>query len=154
MRVLQDVREANNDQQNAVACGIASSHEDLHEGTSTSSCVVRNSKIFFRNTVSQRMDLCLEFLSTTTIHSHSRLVRAIFRLLGCNMFQPPILNMDRSLTSFGSIFVSLASKLLFIAFPTVFDFPTFPSRALRAAMFSTTSFNPSPLRSPTSSSRY
>ena len=38
MLVLLDVHAASNDQQNAVACGTASSHEDLHVVTSISTC--------------------------------------------------------------------------------------------------------------------
>ena len=44
MHVLLDVHLAINDQQSAVACGIASSHEDLHEVTSISSCADPNSQ--------------------------------------------------------------------------------------------------------------
>ena len=44
MHVLLDVYVANNDQQCAVACSKASSHEDLHEVTSISSCTDRNSQ--------------------------------------------------------------------------------------------------------------
>ena len=40
MHVLLDIHVASNDQQSAVACSIASSHEDLHEMTSISSCAV------------------------------------------------------------------------------------------------------------------
>ena len=64
MHVLQDVHEAKNDQQTAVACSIASSHEDLHEKTSISSCADLNSQSVVPITVSQRMDPCLEFLIT------------------------------------------------------------------------------------------
>ena len=42
--VLLDVHVANSDQQSAVACIIASSHEDLHEVTSISSCADLNSQ--------------------------------------------------------------------------------------------------------------
>ena len=44
MHVLLDVHVADNDQQNVVACSIASSREDLHEVTSTSSCAYLNSQ--------------------------------------------------------------------------------------------------------------
>ena len=44
MHVLLDVHVANNDQQSAAACIIASSHEDLHEVTSISSCADLNSQ--------------------------------------------------------------------------------------------------------------
>ena len=52
---------ASNDLQSAVACSIASSHEDLHEVTSISSCADLNSQSVFPNTGSQGTDLCLEF---------------------------------------------------------------------------------------------
>ena len=61
MHVLLDVDVASNDQQNAVACSIASSHEDLHEVTSISLCADPNSQSVVPSTVSQIMDLCLEF---------------------------------------------------------------------------------------------
>ena len=70
MHVLLDVHVASNDQQSAVARSIASSHEDLHEVTSISSCADLNSQSVVPSSVSQRMDLCLEFRSTTTVHSH------------------------------------------------------------------------------------
>ena len=44
MHVLLDVHGASDDQQSAVACSIASSHEDLHEVTSISSCADLNSQ--------------------------------------------------------------------------------------------------------------
>ena len=68
MHVLPDVHAANNDQKSAVACSIASAHEDLHEVTSISSCADLNSQSVVPSTVSQRMDLCVEFRSTT-VHS-------------------------------------------------------------------------------------
>ena len=61
MHVLPDVSAAINDQQSAVACSIASSHEDLHEMTSISSCDDMNSKSVVPSDVSQGTDLCLEF---------------------------------------------------------------------------------------------
>ena len=70
MSVLQDVHGANYDQHNAVACSIASSREDLHEVTSISSCADLNSKNVSPSIVPQRGDLCVHFLSTTTVHSH------------------------------------------------------------------------------------
>ena len=65
MHVLLDVHDAIDDQQRAGACSIASSHEDPHEVTSISSCVDLNSQNVSLNVVSLRMDLSLEFLSTT-----------------------------------------------------------------------------------------
>ena len=70
MHVLLDVHVANNDQQSAVACSIVLSHEDLHEVTSSSSCTDQNSQSVFPSTVSEGMDLCLEFRSTITVHSY------------------------------------------------------------------------------------
>ena len=70
MHVLLDVHVANNDQPCAVACSIASSHEDFHEVTSTSSCADLNSQSVVPSTVSQRTDLGLEFRSTTKVNSH------------------------------------------------------------------------------------
>ena len=61
MHVFLDVHVASNDQQSAVACSIASSHEDLHEVTSISSCADLNTPSVVSSTVSQGMDLCLEF---------------------------------------------------------------------------------------------
>ena len=69
MHLLLDVHVANNDQQSAVACSIASSHEDIHEVTSISSCADPNLRSVVPSIVPQRMDLCLEFLSTITVHS-------------------------------------------------------------------------------------
>ena len=66
MHVLLDVRVSNNDQQSAVACGIASSHEDLHEVTSISPCVDPKLQSVVPSTMSQRMDLCLD----STVNSH------------------------------------------------------------------------------------
>ena len=60
MHVLLDVHVASNDQQSDVACSIASSHEDLDEVTSISSCADLNSQCVVPSTVLQGMDLCLE----------------------------------------------------------------------------------------------
>ena len=78
MHVLLDVHEASNDQQSAVACSIASSHEDLHEVTSISSCADLNSLCVVPSTVLQGMDLCLEFPSATTVHSHQSILPTNF----------------------------------------------------------------------------
>ena len=96
---------ANDDQQSAVARSIASSHEDLHVVTSISSCADLNSQSVVPSTVSQGMDLCLEFRSITKVHFHQKKKNSSnnFRLLGCRLFHPPILYMDRSITTFGSI---------------------------------------------------
>ena len=77
MHVLLDVHVANNDQQSAVACNIASSHEDLHEKTSISSLADPNSHKIVPNTVSPRTDLCLEFRTTTKIHSIQKIIPTI-----------------------------------------------------------------------------
>ena len=50
----------------------ASSHEDLHEVTSISLCAELNSQSVFPSTVTQRMELCLEFRSTRTVHSYQK----------------------------------------------------------------------------------
>ena len=65
-----DVHAASTDQWTAVARSIASSHDDPHEVTFISSCVDLNSCSVSPSIVSKRMDLCLEFRSTTTVHSH------------------------------------------------------------------------------------
>ena len=54
MHVLLVVHVDNNDQQSAVACGIALSHEDLHEVSSVSSCADPNSQSVVPSTSSQR----------------------------------------------------------------------------------------------------
>ena len=46
MHVLLDVHVASNDQRRALACSVASSHDDLHEVTSTSSYVKISTKSF------------------------------------------------------------------------------------------------------------
>ena len=77
MHVLLDVHVANNDQQSAVACCIASSHEDLREKTSISSRADPNSQSVVPNTVSPRTDLCLDIRSTTKIHSIQNIIPTI-----------------------------------------------------------------------------
>ena len=72
MRVLQDFHEAKNDKQNVAARSIASSHEDLHAVTSTSSRADLNSQnVTSKYFLSQGMDLCLEVLPTTTVRCHT-----------------------------------------------------------------------------------
>ena len=71
------VHAASNDQQNAVACSIASSHEDLHEVTSISSRVDVNSQSVPQGIVSQRMGLCLELRSTATVISQPKIYKYI-----------------------------------------------------------------------------
>ena len=78
MHVLLDVHVASDDQQSAVACSTASSREDLHEVTSISSCADLNSQSVVPSTVSQGMDLCLEFRSTTTVRSHQQILPTNF----------------------------------------------------------------------------
>ena len=101
MHVLLDVHVANNDQH--VECSIASSHEDIHEVTSSSSCADLNSQSVVPSTGSQGMDLCLEFRSTNKVHSHQEIPLTILDY----WVTPPILNMDRSITTFGSIWASI-----------------------------------------------
>ena len=97
MRVLLDVHAANNDQHNPVACSIASSREDLHEVTSISSCVDLKSHSAFPSICLAKNDLCLEFLSTTTVYCDPK----TFTInVGCwteKWFHPPILNVERSI---------------------------------------------------------
>ena len=64
--IRMDVHAASNDQQNAVACSIASSHEDPHEATSISSCVDLNSQSVFPCLVSQGMDPGLQTVPSTS----------------------------------------------------------------------------------------
>ena len=65
------------------------------------------------------MDICLDFQEATTVVHLPRLIFPTpYRLLGCRMFHPPILNMGRFITTFGSI-------LAFITmFFTIFSFIT------------------------------
>ena len=73
-----------------------------------------------------------------------------FGLLGCKLFHQSFLNMDSSITTFGSIlaFITLSFTILHLSrcsgyishFCNFFNFPTFlalPSRALRRLMPST-----------------
>ena len=53
MQFLQDVHATSIDEQNFVACDIASSHEDLHEATPVSSCVDLKLQWVSPSTVSQ-----------------------------------------------------------------------------------------------------
>ena len=70
MHVLLDVHAANNDEQSAVACSIASSHEDLHEVTSISSCADPNSQSVVPSTLSQGMDLSICTLAAVVFIEH------------------------------------------------------------------------------------
>ena len=69
-----------------ILCSIASSHEDLHEVTSISLCAELNSQSVFPSTVSQGMELCLEFRSTRMVHSHQKIRPPNFKLTGCRLF--------------------------------------------------------------------
>ena len=77
MSVFLDVHVASSDQQSAVACSITSSHEFLQDVASISSRADPNSQSVFPSTVSQGMDLCLEFRSTTTVHSYNKFLQQI-----------------------------------------------------------------------------
>ena len=136
--------------------------------TSISSCVDLNSQSVVPSIGSQGMGLCLEFRSTTTVHSHQKVSSNKFRLLGCNLFRPLILKMDRFITTLGSIlaFITLFFTnssfvtMLFTNFlvhhdvlVTFLPFPKLSSKALRHVTRSTNSFS-SLLRSPTSFLRY
>ena len=160
MRVLLDLHAANCGQQSAVACCIASSHEDLHGVTSISSCVDLNSQSVAPSIVSRRLGL--EFRSTTTVRSHQEILPINVGCWAVKLFHPPILNMDRSITNFGSIlaFITFSFKnfsltamiftnfsfitifwFLFSLFQLYSLFQIFPSTALRAVTFSTRSFH-------------
>ena len=104
-------------QPNAVACSITSSHEDLHEMTSISSCVTVNSQSVASSVVSQRMDLCLEFRSTTTVRYHQYKHFQYMLVAGLCILPSPILKMDRSITTFGSVlaFVTMFSTNLLLS---------------------------------------
>ena len=111
MHVLLDVHAASNDQPSAVACSIASSHEDLHEVTSIFSCVDLNSQCVFPSIALPRTDFCFEFRSTTTVHSHQEIPPANSDYWVAKLFHPLILNMDRSITTFGSNLASITEVL-------------------------------------------
>ena len=161
--VFLDAHTARNDQQNAVACSTASSHEDLREVTSISSSVHLNSQSVFPNIVSQKMDLCLGFRSTATALFHPFILPINSSCWAVNgSFRQPISEMDTTTNlriSFG--FHHAVLHEFFIhhdvlgashTFPTFSQiFPIFPSKALRHVMYS---FNSLLLRSPASSSRY
>ena len=77
MHVLLDVHVPNNDPPSAVVCSIASSHEDLDEVASISSCADLNSQCVFPSIALPGMDLCMEFRSTTTVHSYKKILQQI-----------------------------------------------------------------------------
>ena len=136
--------------QSAVAYSIASSHEDFHEVTSVSSCADLNSQSVFPRTASQGMDLCLEFRSTTTVHSYQQIPPTNFDQWIANCPIPPILDMD-SFTNF-SIHHAVLDQFS-IHHDLLITFPNFPLEALRHVNFATNSFNSLLLRSPASSPR-
>ena len=86
-----------------VACNIASSHDDLHTMTSPSSCVDLNSQTVSLNIVLQRKSISLEFSSTTTVQSDQLLFQHFFAYKVGTCSIHPLLNMDRSITTFGPI---------------------------------------------------
>ena len=92
MHVILAVHAANNDQQSAVACSIASSHEDLHEITSISSCVDSE----FAECRSKHCVKKNGSLFEIPINHHSLFSSLISSnhvgLLGCKMFHPPVEN--------------------------------------------------------------
>ena len=87
---------------NAVACCFASSHEDLHEVTAIFSCADLKTQSVVPSTASQRMDLCLEFRSRF-IHINKFLQHILINGLQ-TVPSTNFGNMDRSITTFGSIF--------------------------------------------------
>ena len=90
---------------NADSCSIASSHDDFHAVTSTSSCVDRNSKNVSPSVVPQRMDLCVHFLLPTTILINKFIQQ--FSITGLQPVPSTNLKLDRSITTFGSILASI-----------------------------------------------
>ena len=181
MHVFLDVHAINNDQQNAVACCIASSHEDLHEVTSNASCADLNSPSFIPSTVSQGMGLGLEFRSTIKVHSHQQ--KFFQQILTAGLQTVPQTNFEygqihHNLRIHFFIHHAFLTQFLHDLLVTFPKFPTFlihhdlrlnflirhdllitflnffPSRALRDVISSTTSFNSLLLKSQTSSSRY
>ena len=70
MMVVLLVHGAKNDQPNAVACSMTSSHEDFRAATSTCSRVDIPRISLFKYCVPLRVELCLEFQPTTMVHSH------------------------------------------------------------------------------------
>ena len=84
-----------------------------------------------------------------------------FLVTGCNLFHPPIKNMDRSVTTFGSILASITlvhefviHHDLLVTFINLCFFSRFQNVSSRAVLCSTNWLNTFPLESPTSSSRY
>ena len=107
MNVLLDVHADRCWLQGAVASNIAPSHEDVHVWTSTPSrCALR------------RMNLCLEVQ---------------IRLLRCRIFHPPNSNMDRSITTFGSILAPVTKFFTNFSSIAMFwtNFPSSPTFLLR-----------------------
>ena len=126
MNVFLDLHAASNAQQHAVACCIASSHEDLPAVASTSSFAGLHSQSIVPSTVSQRIPINKSSLSSKNSSNG-------FRLLGFEMFNPPILNMDRTITTFGSILASIKKS-----------FTDFPSTNLPSSRCSEPFLHPSP----------
>ena len=172
MNVFLDVHAANNAQQSAVARHIASSHKDLHAVASIPSrsdqfsqkccsmhCIPRNKSLLGI--------LINNHGSFSSINSSNN-----FRLLGCKMFHPPILNMDRFhhtlrinsgirhdvLNQFFIHHDFLVTFQVFQLLSSIRSFglilQIFLSRALRHVQFSIHSFNSLLLISPASSPRY
>ena len=77
---------------------------------------------------------------------------SIFWVTGCKSFHPPVYNMNRSVTSFGSILASITLVHEFFH-PSLSSSLLFSSSASKAVMCSTNSFNPFPQRTPASSSQ-
>ena len=154
MHVLLDVHVASNEQQIVVACSIASSHGDLHEVTSISSCVDVNSQSVSPSIVAQRMDVRLGFRSTTTVRSRQSNSSNKCLLMGCELFHPPILSMSSFTIHHAVLHDFIIHHDVLVTFSLSQHFSLFPSKALRHVMVSTNSFSSLLLRSSASSSRY
>ena len=86
-----------------VGCSIASSHEDFHAVASIPSRADPNSQKCLSKYCIIR-DECLLGVPTDNHVSFSSINSSnSFQLPDCRMFHPPIFNMDRSATTFGSI---------------------------------------------------
>ena len=77
MHVLLGVHVASNVEQSAVAGSIASSHEDVHEVTSISSCADLNSQSVVPSTVSQGMEW-ISAWNSDQVHSHQSILPTNF----------------------------------------------------------------------------
>ena len=134
------VHVASNHQPSAVAHGIAPSNEDLDEVASISSCADLNSQCVFPNFALPRMDLCLEFQSTTTVHLISNFLQQIL-ITGLQTWTDPSQPSDQfwhpSRSSSRIVHPSRRSgPILHPSRPSRSLVQILPSRALRHVKFS------------------